>query len=259
MLKKLILLCLISLLGNLSNHAQELHWKKIFNGKNLKGWHPKIHHHKYNENYANTFSVKDCTIVVNYDGYQEFNERFGHLFYKKSYSHYKLKLKYRFIGTWRKDAPNYIALNSGVMFHSQPPKSILKEQNWPISVEMQFLANLPNGAKRPTGNMCSPGTNIYYKGKPFPEHCLDSSSPNFEPSEWVEAELTVLGDSLIEHRINGQLVLTYTKPSIGGNMINQANPKYFIEGKALKIGFIGLQSEGQPVQFKDIYLAVLKN
>lgn len=31
------------------------------------------------------------------------------------------------------------------MFHSQDPRTILKEQDWPISVEMQLLAGLGDG------------------------------------------------------------------------------------------------------------------
>jgi hypothetical protein len=56
-------------------------WRTLFNGKNLDGWIVKIHHHELGDNYANTFRVVDGRIQVNYDDYEEFNDRYGHLFY----------------------------------------------------------------------------------------------------------------------------------------------------------------------------------
>ncbi|ADQ17656.1 protein of unknown function DUF1080 [Leadbetterella byssophila DSM 17132] len=231
--------------------------KAIFNGKNLKGWTPKIHHHEYGDNYANTYRVKDGVIQVRYDGYDSFNERYGHLFYKKPYENFHLSLEYKFTGIWRTDAPSYTHLNSGVMFHSQDPRTILKEQDWPISVEMQFLAEEKPGVPRPTGNMCSPGTDVVYQGEKDPRHCIDSNSPTIKPGEWVKAELIVYGDSLIRHIINGQVVLEYTKPTMGGGVVNGADPKIFIPGTPLKSGYIGLQSEGQEIDFRNIKIKKL--
>ncbi len=231
--------------------------KTIFNGKNLKGWTPKIHHHEYGDNYANTYRVKDGVIQVRYDGYDSFNERYGHLFYKKPYENFHLSLEYKFTGIWRTDAPSYTHLNSGVMFHSQDPRTILKEQDWPISVEMQFLAEEKPGVPRPTGNMCSPGTDVVYQGEKDPRHCIDSNSPTIKPGEWVKAELIVYGDSLIRHIINGQVVLEYTKPTMGGGVVNGADPRIFIPGTPLKSGYIGLQSEGQEIDFRNIKIKKL--
>src|SRR5688500_19490995 len=110
-------------------------------------------------------------------------------------------------------------LNSCFMYHSQDPKTISKEQHWPISIEMQFLAGLGDGKPRPTGNMCSPGTEIVYEGKIYDGHCLNSTSKTYDKDEWVRAELIVLGDSLITHIINGDTVLQYIKPFIGGGVV----------------------------------------
>ncbi len=232
--------------------------KTIFNGKNLNGWTPKIYHHEVGDNYANTYRVEDGIIKVRYDGYDSFNNRYGHLFYKKPYSNFHLTLEYRFTGIWRKDAPSYTHLNSGVMFHSQDPKTILKEQDWPISVEMQFLAEEKDGVPRPTGNMCSPGTDVLFEDKLDPRHCINSSSKNYKPGEWVKAELIVYGDSLVQHLINGELVLQYTKPTMGGGVVNGADPKIFIPGTPLTSGYIGLQSEGQEIDFRNIRIRELK-
>jgi hypothetical protein len=149
-------------------------------------------------------------------------------------------------------------LNSGVMYHSQDPRSMKKEQNWPISVEMQFLAGLGDGEPRPTGNMCSPGTEIVYEGKMYDGHCLNSSSKTYGKDEWVRAELIVLGDSLITHIINGDTVLQYSKPTMGGGVVNGYDSALWAPGKPLNSGFIALQSEGQPIDFRRVELKNLK-
>lgn len=229
-------------------------WISLFNGKDIKSWNVKIQHHEYNENFGNTFRVEDGIIKVRYDKYGDFNDQFGHLYYKTPFSYFHLKLEYRFVGDLHKGAPSYTLRNSGVMFHSQDPKTMPKEQDWPISVEMQFLGGLGNGKPRPTGNMCSPGTNVVYKGKIAADHCINSSSKTYDGDQWVKAELIVLGDSLVTHIINGDTVLKYSKPQIGGDVANRYDPKIKIDGKLLKSGFIALQSEGQPVDFRNIRL-----
>ncbi|MGN7787964.1 3-keto-disaccharide hydrolase [Niabella sp. 22666] len=233
-------------------------WTTLFNGKDLKDWFVKIHHHEVGDNYGQTFRVEDGIIKVRYDKYDGFNERYGHLYYKTPFSKYHLKMEYRFVDGWMKDAPSYTILNSGVMYHSQDPRTMPKEQDWPISVEMQFLAGLPDGQPRPTGNMCSPGTEIVYQGTKYNGHCLNSTSKTYPPGEWVTAELIVLGDSLITHMINGDTVLQYSKPSIGGGVANRYDPKQKVEGQPLVSGYIALQSEGQPIDFRNIQLKNLE-
>lgn len=142
-------------------------------------------------------------------------------------------VEYRFVGKQQKGAPSYTLLNSGVMFHSQDPATMPVEQDWPISTEMQFLGGLGDGNSRPTGNMCSPGTNVVYKGEIAKSHCINSTSKTYEGDQWVRAELIVLGDSLITHIINGDTVLQYSKPSIGGGVVNRYDPAIKQDGKPL--------------------------
>jgi len=233
-------------------------WISLFNGKDLNDWIVKIHHHDVGSNFGNTFRVEDEMIKVRYDQYGDFNDQFAHLYYKEPFSHYHLKLDYRFTGEQQKGAPSYTLLNSGVMFHSQDPRTILKEQDWPISVEMQFLTGLGDGNPRPTGNMCSPGTEIVYKGSKYNGHCLNSTSKTYNKDEWVHAELIVLGDSLITHVINGDTVLQYSKPYMGGGFFKGYDSTIFKPGKPLVSGYIALQSEGHPIDFKNIQLKRLK-
>jgi hypothetical protein len=229
-------------------------WIKLFNGRDLDGWIVKVHHHDVGVNFGNTFRAEDGMIKVRYDQYGEFNDQFAHLYYKTPFSHYHLKLEYRFTGELQKGAPPYTILNSGVMFHSQDPRTMPKEQNWPISVEMQLLAGLEDGKPRPTGNMCSPGTDIVYQGRLYDGHCLNSTSKTYKKDEWVKAELIVLGDSLITHIINGDTVLQYSKPTMGGGVVAGYDSTLWQPGKPLKSGYIALQSEGQPIDFRNVEL-----
>jgi hypothetical protein len=233
-------------------------WKPLFNGKNLDGWEVKIHHHETGDNYGQTFRAEEGMIKVRYDQYDSFNNRFGHLYYHEPYSYYKLRFEYRFTGEWRKDAPGYTILNSGIMFHSQDPKTMLKEQDWPISVEFQLLAGLPDGKPRPTGNMCSPGTDVQFEGKVDPRHCINSVSKTYPPETWVKGELIVMGDSAVIHLINGDTVLRYSKPTIGGGVVKGHNPALKVDGKPLTRGLIALQSEGQPIDFRNIEILNLE-
>lgn len=241
------------------NSADKQGWISLFNGKDLKDWFVKIHHHEVGDNYGNTFRVEDGMVKIRYDQYDKFNERYGHLYFKQPFAYYHLSFEYRFVGIWRTDAPSYTIKNSGMMFHSQDPRTMLKEQDWPISVEFQLLAGLGDGKPRPTGNMCSPGTDVIFEGKLDPRHCINSTSKTYEGEQWVKADLIVLGDSLITHIINGDTVLQYSKPQIGGGVANRFDPKIKIDGKPLKDGFIALQSEGQEIDFKNIKLLNLED
>ncbi|EAZ80775.2 3-keto-disaccharide hydrolase [Algoriphagus machipongonensis] len=249
--------------GNSTNNEvkpenQQSDWQVMFNGENLDGWIPKIQHHETGDNYAETFRVKDGIIEVNYDDYNEgFDDRYGHLFYEKPFSSFHMTWEYRFTDQWLEDAASYTYRNSGVMFHSQAPNSILKEQDWPISVEWQMLAEEKEGVPRPTGNMCSPGTDVFFEGEKDPRHCINSTSPTFQWDEWVRADLIVYGDSLVIHMVNGDTVLRYTKPQIGGGTATRFDPNIKVDGTPLKSGYIGLQSEGQGVLFRDLRIKEL--
>lgn len=253
----LILTCAGSLFAQANPGREE--WIPLFNGNSLDDWTVKIHHYEPGVNYGGTFRAEDGLVKVRYDRYEgDFNDRFAHLYYKQPFSYYRLRLEYRFVGELHPGAPDYTLRNSGVMFHSQDPRTMPKEQDWPISVEMQFLGGLGDGNERPTGNMCSPGTDVVYKGKIDPRHCINSGSATYDGDQWVQAELIVLGDSLITHIINGNTVLQYTRPQIGGGVVNGYDPAIKQDGKRLTEGYIALQSEGQPIDFRNIELLNLK-
>lgn len=234
-------------------------WNVIFNGKDLEGWTTKVHHYEVGDNYGDTFRAEEGIIKVRYDKYDgAYNDRFAHLYFDEPYSYFHLSLEYRFIGKMHLGAPVFVEKNSGVMFHSQDPRTMLKEQNWPISVEMQFLGGIKEGEPRPTGNMCSPGTDVVYNGKIDDRHCIKSSSETFYGDQWIKADLIVYGDSIVRHFINDKKVLEYTKPQIGGGVVEGYDPDFKKDGMLLNEGFIALQSEGQPVDFRNIKIKNLK-
>lgn len=228
-------------------------WIKLFNGKDLNDWKVKIRTHPLNENYANTFRVEDGLMKVRYDGYKEWNDQFGHIFYKDPFSAYVLVVEYRFVGEQIEGGPGWAIRNSGAMLHGQSPESMLVNQDFPISLETQFLGG--NGTdERTTLNLCTPGTNVHLKGKLFTPHCVSSSSKTYHGDQWVRAEMIVLGDSLIRHRLEGQTVFEYTKPTVGGGNVSNHDPAVKIDGTALKRGYISLQSESHPVEFRKVDL-----
>jgi hypothetical protein len=238
--------------------AADEEWISLFNGHNLLGWTAKIRGHEAGQNYANTFRVEDGLLTVSYDGYGNFEDQFGHLFYQQAFSHYRLRLEYRFTGEAAPGAPEWALRNSGAMLHSQAPESMPAGQDFPISIEFQFLGGLGDGLARPTGSMCSPGTHIVYQGKFDDTHCITSSAPTFDGDQWVRAEALVLGNERIVHLINGEPVIEYQAVTYGGGVVSGHRPEMKPDGKPLGEGYISLQSEGHPVQFRNVQLLNLK-
>lgn len=241
-----------------AGQADDEDWIALFNGKDLDAWIPKIRYYPAGENFANTFRVQDGLLTVAYDGYDKFDERFGHLFYKEPFTHYRLRVEYRFIGDPLPDTPEWAYRNSGAMLHSQAPGSMPPDQDFPISLEMQFLGGLGDGKDRPTGNLCTPGTHVEYRGKFTETHCLNSSSPTLDGDQWVLAEALVLGDEKIVHYINGEAVIEYENPTFGGGVVSGHLPAMKPDGQSLGSGYISLQSEGHAIQFRRVELLNLK-
>lgn len=239
--------------------AEEHPWKSLFNGKNLDGWTPKISGHPMGENFANTFRVEDGILKVDYDGYGKFDSQFGHLFTNIAYSRYVFRVEYRFVGKMMADAPIYVNLNSGLMIHAQTPQSMGLMQGFPASMEFQFLADEGKG-KRPTGNVCTPGTNLEMNGELVTQHIVESSAPTIPADEWVRVEVEVHAGEEVIHRINGVEVLRYQRPQLDPE--NKLAPATDLlnagAAKLLEHGHIALQAEGQPVWFRNIEIKSLE-
>ncbi len=228
-------------------------WVALFNGANYEDWTPKFKGSELGENYKDRFVYKDSLLSVRYAEQDSFIGNFGHLFYKKKFSHYKLKAKYRFVGEQMKNGPGWAVRNNGLMLHCQDPATIGLEQDFPISLELQLLGGDGTNARN-TANLCTPGTNVMMGDTLFTPHCINSNSKTYHGDQWVEVEALVLGDSLIQHIMDGQVVLEFNKPTIGGGNVEGYEESAFQEGKALKDGYISIQAETAPIDFKSIEL-----
>jgi hypothetical protein len=239
--------------------AADAEWIPLFNGENLDGWTAKITGYEAGDNYADTYRVEDGAISVNYDKYTEFDNTFGNLFYDTPYSYYVLRLEYRFLGEQVTDSPMmfWAWRNSGVMVHSQGPASMALEQYFPASIEVQLLGARED-EHRSTGNVCTPATNLVWFGSEevYTTHCTNSLSRSFAGDRWVQLEVEVWGSEMIRHFVDGDLVLEYTRPQLDPS---DRDARALLQGPdagqlLLDSGYIALQSESHPVQFRNIML-----
>jgi hypothetical protein len=90
--------------------------------------------------------------------------------------------------------------------------------------------------------------------KLFTDHCVSSKSKTYHGDQWVRVEILVLGDSLIKHIIDKETVLEYEKPQIGNGKVSNYDPAVKKDGMLLQEGYIALQSESHPVEFRKVEL-----
>jgi hypothetical protein len=244
-----------SVVGQDANRTND-GWISLFNGKDLTGWTPKIKGYELGENFGETFRVENGVMKVSYDQYNKFDRKFGHIFYKDKFSHYRLKIEYRFVGEQCPGGEGWATRNSGVMLHCQPPETIAKDQDFPVSIEVQFLGGLSKGP-RTTGNLCTPGTHVVMNGELIKRHCTNSKSQTYDGDQWVTAEVEVRGDKTIKHFINGEEVLAYEQSQYDDSDAT-ARPLIKDGQKLIKEGYISLQSESHPIEFRKVELLPLK-
>lgn len=269
----IIFLILLSVFTNcdqkskLSNQDKE-DWIPLFNGKDLSGWDIKIAGYELNENFNETFIVEDSMIRIKYDNYKEFNDAFGHMYYKTSFSYYKLKFDYRFTGEQLKGGASWNVRNSGIMLHSQSALSNEFGQGFPVSIELQLLGGLNEG-ERTTANVCTPGTAVELGDTVNYNHCINSSSKTYHGDQWVHAEAIVMGGEYMIFMVESDTVMTFQKPQVGGGFISAQYEGQDWEtfgiirdkeewmakaGTILTEGYIALQAESHPVDFRNIEL-----
>ena len=235
------------------NDPNAKEWVQLFNGKNLDGWEVKIAGRDLNDNFGNTFRVENGVLKTSYDQYGPFDNRFGHLFHRQKFSHYIVAAEYRFVGEQAVGAPDWAFRNSGIMVHSQAASSMGRGQDFPISIEVQLLGGKEAG-ERSTANLCTPGTHVEMHGKLVTAHCVNSTSKTYRGDTWVRVEVEVHGDEEIVHRVEGETVLVYQKPQVGGGNVAGFRPEAKQDGAPLREGYISLQSESHPVEFRKVEL-----
>ena len=231
--------------------ADKKDWIQLFNGKDLTGWTVKIAKHKVGENFGDTFRVRNGLLTISYDKYDLFDREFGHLFYKDKFSYYLIAVEYRFVGEQVKGGPPWGLRNNGIMIHSQSPESMGFEQDFPTSIEAQLLGG--DGVHdNPNGNVCTPGTNIVIDGQLYTPHCYNLKAKTYHGEQWVRVVVEVLGSERITHYVEGTPVISYTKPQLGGDLKSPELAKR--AGELLSEGYIAIQAESHPTEFRKIEL-----
>lgn len=234
------------------NDPDRQDWIQLFDGKSLDGWTPKFSKHDLGVNVNDTFRVENGVLQVRYDKWTKFDGEFGHMFYKDQFSHYRIAAEYRFAGDQVAGGPGWARRNNGLMLHSPHPKTMLKDQDFPISIEVQLLGGLGDGKPRTTANLCTPGSNVVMNGKLHTAHCTNSTSKTYDGEQWVRVEVEVHGDERVRHIVEGVTVLEYTKPQIGGGAVAPVDPAIKIDGTPMTGGYISIQAETAPTDFRKI-------
>jgi len=241
-----------------STQGKDGEWISLFNGKDLSGWTPKIRGHESGVNFGDTFRVEEGLLKVRYEAYGDnFQERFGHLFYETPYSHYRIRVTYRFVGDQCPGGPGWAIRNSGIMVHGEKPETMTVDQDFPASIEVQLLGGGGSG-QRTTANLCTPGTHVEMNGKLFTPHCISSKSQTYHGEQWVTVEVEVRGNEVIRHVIDGETVLEYQRPQLDPG---DGHSKKLIEAagsEQLSGGTISLQSESHPIDLRSVELMVLE-
>ena len=225
--------------------GQSEQWIQLFNRRNLDGWTVKIRGFDLGDNFAETFRVEDGLLKVSYQNYHEFADRFGHIFYKDEFSHYRLRVEYRFTDEQAPGAPEWARRNSGIMIHGQPAETMGRDQEFPVSIEVQLLGG-DGLTQRSTANLCTPGTQVVIDSRLEKQHCINSTSKTYHGDQWVTVEIEVRGSEIVRHFVDGQTVLEYTLPQLD-------------DGTLLEKGTISLQSEGHSIEFRKVELMKLEH
>lgn len=237
--------------------AAEEGWIQLFNGKDLDDWTIKFRGEELGVNYKDTFRVEDGILKVCYDNYEDFKGNFGHIFYKESFSHYRLRVEYRFVGEQVKNGPGWAFRNNGLMLHCQKPDTMRVQQEFPASIEVQLLGG-DGTHDRTTANLCTPGTHVVMDDKLITQHCYNSTSDTYHGDQWVTVEIEVLGHEVIRHLIEGKVVLEYTEPQLDDR---DGDARLLMEAGAdtkVSEGYIALQAESHPTEFRKIELLPLE-
>jgi hypothetical protein len=226
-------------------------WTPLFNGKDLTGWTMKIVGHEAGKNFGNTFRVANGILSIRYDQYENnFNGRFGALYYNKKFKNYRLRAEYRFIGELTPGAPSWGFRDGGVQYHAQSPQSMALNQPFPVCLEY----NLHGGDgknDRPVGEICANGITVEINGVKNTSYCTPATvKRTFHGDQWVTLEIDVR-DSVIAHYINGEEILRYKNPRY--NPTHELGKTFIVKGNdRVTEGYISLQSNSHPMDFRKI-------
>ncbi len=214
-----ILLCFIVFPASLFAQTQ-----KLFNGKDLTGWHADVPALDTNKKGINPFIIRNGMLV-------SLGTPNGHLITDKSYQNYRLVTEYRFAGT-----PG----NCGVLVHASTPRALYKM--FPKSIEVQMMhenagdfwcivedITVPDMEKR-RGPKKDWGIT---EGKE--RRIINLTDDSEKPlGEWNTMTIECVADSI--------------KVWVNGTLVNYGY------GATARKGQIALQAEGSEVEFRKVEL-----
>ncbi|USX21936.1 DUF1080 domain-containing protein [Oxalobacteraceae bacterium OTU3REALA1] len=231
-------------------------WIQLFNGKDLAGWTPKFKGHQAGVNYKNTFKVENGILKVDYSEYDKFNGEFGHLFWKQKLSHYRIRAEYRFVGKQLAGAPGWGFRNNGIMIFSEPPDTMELDQDFPASIEVQMLGGGGPGDQN-NGSFCTPHTRAVFNGQLTTTHRTSAKSKVYMGDEWVTIEVEVRAGKLIKHILDGETVISYSQPQLDPRDPHSRGLMAKGFPQMLESGYIAIQAETHPTEFRRIELLPL--
>lgn len=208
-------------------------WIRLFDGRNLDGWLGD----------GGMVDVDDDLLrfTASTDGYSGANRGDRWLVQEGDWSFYRLRIEYRFPETDLDPAdwPDGQVRRAAVWVHSTTG-----DNKSPVGMEVELLGG-DGENDRPTGNVCTPGTQIDMAGRPVTRECVSSASLTHHGDEWVILEVTVLGAERIEHAIDSVRVLSYERPRLD-------------DGTLLAGGGLAIRSGGWPFDIRRIDLLPLR-
>ena len=213
----IILICLLSF-------TKKPKTIRLFNGKDLKGWHADVPEMDTNSSAKSPFIIRNGLLV-------SMGIPRGHLITDKVYKNYKLTVEYRFAG---------VPGNCGVLVYASTPRALSKM--FPKSIEVQMMTEqagdfwcieenikVPDMVKR-RGPVEEWGVNGKKKRRIL--NLTDGSEK--APGEWNTMEIECVKNSI--------------KVWVNGDFVNCGFDCTASQGQ------IALQAEGSEVEFRKVEL-----
>lgn len=209
---------------------------------------PLIHRSKVGENIYDTYRADSVNKVirVSYDKYpnQSFDDRCGNLYCNKFLTNYRIRVTYRFLEPQAKNPVGWGHNNSGLMIFGIDPATVTGDPEFPPIIEIQLLGSPtnPGGGGSTSPNYCEPNG---MRMKTHTADCGDNhtgKAPN-PAGTWTTVEAEV--------HVNG-VTKVFQLPDTTKPVFTMSGPTY--NNQPVTGGFLSLQSESQPIEFKDILL-----
>ena len=243
-------LMLTALMAACQSEADSPDWRPLLNGDDLSGWTVKFTGEDVGVNHRDTFQMVGEELRIDYSGWDSFDGRFGHIFTDSDYSAYDLRFEYRSYGEQVSGAPDWAYRNNGVLIHTQAPEDMARDQNFPVTLEMQLV----NGAGRSNGNICTPGTYVILDGAPNRDHCIGSSHPEMPTEDWIAVRVETEANGEVRFYVEDQLTfkIDQTLFEDGDIHMSGANTSGFTPDQPIRKGRIAFQAESHPTAFRNV-------